>query len=141
MQLSFAFLAKNADFGPDGTLSVIGADIAVLSAEHFPHFAESLVFVAKIGFSAVECEQTHQFTIDIHSPSGQKLSEESSILLSANPPAQPSAVSYVGVIANFEGAAFPSVGAYTFVANLDGEEIKRLVLYMVANTRPQTIGA
>src|SRR5271155_2217955 len=108
MQLSFAFLAKNADFGPDGTLSVIGADIAVLGAEQFPHSAAALVFVAKIGFSAAECEQDHEFTIDIHSPNGEKLNEDSSMSLSATTPEQPNALSYVGVIANFEGAVFPS---------------------------------
>jgi hypothetical protein len=134
VELSYAFLAKSAEFGPDGSLSVLGGDLTVLHSVTFPYPVEDLVLVAKMSFPPDECGREREFGIDILDPSGNQLDEGLTTPLVPDLPVPPHLLSYVGVVAHFGGSAFPRPGPYSFRLRLDGGVLTTVVLHVVQAT-------
>lgn len=136
MELSYVLLAKKADFGSDGLLSVIGADISVLGAEQFPYTPDSLALVARMGFPGSETEKEHRFKVEVYAPDGSTV-EETDLSFRVGPVQPPSKLSYFGVLANFEGIVLATPGAYTFSVKVDSKEVRKVVLQIVSVAPPQ----
>ncbi len=74
MELTYAFLARAAQFSEDGGLGVIGGDLQSLQGT-MPFSPDSLTLVAKLECGQDEGGRHHVFRVKILSPGGRRIAQ------------------------------------------------------------------
>ncbi|MGC8641346.1 MAG: DUF6941 family protein [Isosphaeraceae bacterium] len=68
MNLRFAFLANGAEVGRDGRFFVLGGGIDGLLVQSVPTIFPAIAVMARIHFSAEECENEYEIKLSLTSP-------------------------------------------------------------------------
>ena len=119
MVRDYSFLARSADVGPDGTLTVAGGDLRTVRCTPPDHLGR-LSLVASFALTSEECQSPHITTAEVLAPNGMTVAANRSVLNPISLPVENDA----RIIVLFEFGQLPlrEVGRYTVQWRIGAEE-------------------
>jgi len=131
MELAYAFFAKAGEFGQDGSLTVMGADIDCIITPAVPVTVPSLTFIARLRAEREEAGEEHRFQGRLLDAEGKDLlpsQPEVPLTLKQHPSAPANVKAGVGIAVQMMGLVFQKFGEYRFEIYVDGKKIGEVCL-------------
>ncbi len=140
MQLDFVLLADGVTERPDGKLDIYGAGFDTVIAATVPAQHPRLVLAMRILVSRQEAEHAHRLDVILQHADGAELARVSGEIpvLSEDQRERivPGRRGGLGLQLIFQDTVFPDFGAYQFVIQWDGNEMRSPLPLFVAELPP-----
>lgn len=126
MQLDDVFLAKFAEFGPDGLFTVVGGGVDRINVGAFPWSWGFLYLIARVRLTTEEAQAQHLTNVERETPNGniEPVTAESP-MEPLSPTAEIGPDGRVGLtfIVYLVNLFFAEAGVYKYRFKIDGQEI------------------
>lgn len=139
MQVEYAFLADAADAPRGGKVSALGIGIDVLRVPDFPFVHNQMALVVKVRLDGSEYDRPHNIEVDILDPNDQvHVGPARATFMVARSEAAPERANFAQFVLEMAQTRYSAPGAYTFRVVMDGQELKRIPLYVERRSTAQT---
>jgi uncharacterized protein DUF6941 len=140
MELDFALLADGVTSRPDGKLDIYGAGFDAVIAPAVPAIHPRLVLAVRVLISTHEAEHEHRLDVVLHATDGAELARALWPFPALNDEQRatipPGRQAGAGAVLTFENVVFPAYGAYHFVLQWDGTEVRAPLRLFVVEPEP-----
>lgn len=126
MLLEDVFLAKFAEFGPDGLFTVVGGGVNRINVSEFPSSWGFLYLLARVRLTTEEAQAQHVTNVERESPNGnvEPVTAESPMEpLSPTAEMGPDGRAGLTFIIFLVNLLFPEPGVYKYRFKIDGREM------------------
>jgi uncharacterized protein DUF6941 len=131
--IEYAFLADAAQTAPGQKFHVLGGGVTRITGSAFPLRHPHLALVVGLRISAAETDREHEIRFVLLDPDGQEVAGATgSLVAHGQADARDTSMTFSIDLWNL---TFPAVGDYSFRLLVNGSELKRLPLVIVAQDR------
>ena len=135
MEVAYAFLAKYAEYTPDGLLSMIGGGLETFTTPSLPYRGNFSIPV-KISLSREEARQENRIRVEVVGgeiqPEGGAVQTPQAEFIMPPSPLEPTGDVFVNLVVNFFQIGFPRHGEYPVRILSNQQVLKTIVLRVQA---------
>lgn len=119
MEVRYLIMARYAEFGADGKVTIVGGDIEKIFSDVFPAVHPVLLAAARLVLDREDTLSDHSFRSDICTSDGEQITEGvSGTINGVEMPVEMSQLG-IGIVLTFGNVVFPKAGWYKMVLYVD----------------------